>query len=354
MSERKKLKPTDPRKRVSRRTAEPEVNYFAAGRTKKMDFVSSGCSLFDNMLGGGYVLGRVVNLVGDKSTGKTLLAIESCCNFLAAYPEGVIRYAEAEAAFDLEYAAALGMPVDRVQFAGQGENESFDTVEDFYEDLDAFIDQLNGRPAIYILDSLDALSDRSEEKRKIDEGSYGGNKPKKLGELFRRLTRRIEESRVLLVIISQIRDKIGVMFGETKTRTGGRALDFYASQIVWLSEMGKMKKTVEGIDRIIGVEVKAKCKKNKIGLAFRECQFPVLFGYGIDDITAAVEWLLDIKQEEKLKELGFTKAGYKLRIGTLRNKGGKEVAELRSRLRDIVDAEWARIETSFLPQSKKY
>lgn len=351
MAERKEVKKSVARRPVAKAVA----NYFAAGETKDgMDFVSSGCALIDNVIGGGYVLGRVVNIVGDKSSGKTLMAIEAFCNFLRAYPEGVARYAEAEAAFDVDYAEALGMPSDRVEFVGEKEGELMETVEDFYEDLDAYIDRLKGRPGIYILDSLDALSDRAEQKRKIDEGTFGGNKPKQLGQLFRRLNQKVEKSNVLLIVISQIRDKIGVTFGETKTRTGGKALDFYASQIIWLAEIEKVKQTIDGIDRIIGVRVKAKCKKNKVGLPFRECEYPILFGYGIDDITAGVEWLLDVKRDELLKELGFTKAGYKLRIRNLRNKGGAEVQALRAQLREAVTTEWRKIETGFLPQAKKY
>lgn len=328
---------------------QPVANYFASGANKDLKFVSTGCEVLNSVLGGGYVLGRVVNLVGDKSTGKTLLAIESCANFATAYPDGIIRYAEAEAAFDQGYAAALGMPIDRVQFA-----EDIDTVEDFFEDMEKFLKELNGRPAVYILDSLDALSDRAEQARKIDEGSYGGNKPKKLGEMFRRLVQQIEEANILLIVISQIRDKIGITFGETKTRSGGRALDFYASQIVWLSEVEKMKRTIEGVERVTGIKVKANCKKNKIGLPFRTCTFPLLFGYGIDDLTANVEWLIEVKRTDRLDELGLSVAGYKIRLNNLRGKGGEEVVQLRAQMQKIIRDEWEKIETKFLPPSRKY
>lgn len=334
---------------IERRKIKSTTNYFASGNDKKFDWVSTGCALLDSVIGGGYVLGRIANIVGDKSSGKTLQAIEACANFARVYPDGEIHYAEAEASFDIPYAEALGMPVDRVNFV-----EGISTVEDLFEDLERLIKDLNGKPCLYIIDSLDALSDRAEKARKIDEGSYNMQKQKKLSELFRRLVDQLEQSRILLIVISQIRDKIGVTFGETKTRSGGKALDFYCSQVVWFSEVEKIKKTIDKVERIVGIRVLAKCKKNKIGLPFRDCKFPILFGYGICDITANVEWLMEVNQEERLAELGLSKAGYKIRINNLRDKGGEEVKKIRASLDKIVREEWARIETKFLPTSKKY
>lgn len=347
---RKSLAAAPLRKRGAVSTNKEPANYFAGGsQVKNLPFLTTGCSLFDEVLGGGYVLGRMVNIVGDKSSGKTLLAIEACANFVQRYSGGRIRYAETESAFDQQYAGALGMPIESVEFA-----EGIFTVEDFFNDLTKMIESSKGKPGVYILDSLDALSDEAEQKRGIEEGSYGGSKPKKLGELFRRSVQKLEESQILLIIVSQIRDKIGVTFGETKTRSGGKALDFYASQIVWLAEIAKIKKTIDKVERVVGVQVRAKCKKNKVGLAFRECEYPILFGYGIDDLTACAEWLLEIAPETLEKTAGLTKNGYKVRIQNLRNKGGEEVAQLRTKLSEMVRQEWSRIEQSFLPKSKKY
>lgn len=327
----------------------PVPNYFASSDAKDIDFVSSGCEIFNQVIGGGYPLGRFVNIVGDKSSGKTLLAIEACANMARKYPNALIRYAEAEAAFDVSYAAALGMPVEMVEFP-----PNILTVEDFYEDLEKFVKDLNGREGLYIVDSLDSLGDRASLKRDIDEGSYNLTKQKQMGEIFRRMVALLEESKVLLIIISQIREKIGVTFGETKTRSGGKALDFYASQIIWLSEIEKLKKTIDGVERIVGVNVKANCKKNKVGLPFRTCTYHILFGYGIDDVMAGVEWLIEVKATNRLEELGLTAGGYKIRINNLREKGGAEFKDLREKLNKVVADEWCRIETKFLPKVSKY
>lgn len=355
------------------------VSYFASSSQRAaggIEFVSLGCELLDQVIGGGMVLGRMINIVGDKSSGKTLLAIEACANFKRQYPTGFIRYAEAEAAFDLGYAEALGMPVESIEFAdflkpkkkavkrkaSEVEEEDTDDIEDetdrtveyLFEDIKRTLRILKGRPCLYIVDSLDALSDRVEKAKKADEGSYGMQKAKKLHELFRVLNGEIEASRMIFLIISQIKDKIGVTFGETKQRTGGHSLDFFASQVVWLAQIEKIWKTIDDIKRAVGVQVKATCKKNKIGLPFRECEFPILFGYGVDDVMASAQWLIDNGLDGRLAEVEMSKSGYKLRIQKLRDKGGFEMSAVRSKLNTIVRQEWERIEMTFLPRSRKY
>ena len=244
------------------------IDYFIAN--KKLTFFSSGCALLDMALGGGYAQGRVINVVGDKSTGKTLLAIEACANFALTFPKGIIRYKEAEAAFDKGYAEILGMPLDRVEF-----EEDFDTVEEFEKDVKAFCERIKKKrvPGLYIVDSLDALSDKAELGREIDKGSYGTSKARLMSEFFRRNKRTLQHAKVTLMIISQVRDKINATFGRKWTRSGGRAMDFYASQVLYLAEIKKLYKTVRGVKRAHGVVIRAKITKNKVGIPFREVDF---------------------------------------------------------------------------------
>lgn len=327
-------------------------SYFASGANKEdLEFFSTGCGLVDEALGGGWVLGRVSNVVGDKSAGKTLLAMESIANFAVAYPDGAARYGESEEAFDPPYARALGIPMDRVEL---NTDSPLNTVEDWYTDLNRWLDSIKDRPGLYILDSLDALSDAAEMEKGFDEGSFGGTKPKQIGKLFRMCIERISQQRVHLMVISQLRDKLGVTFGETKTRSGGRALDFYCTHIMWLAEKAKMKRKIGEVERIVGVEVQAYVKKNKIGLPFRKADYSVLYGYGVDDLMAMAEWLYEVKRDELMKELGFSKNGYKIRINNIRNKGGQEAQDMRALLKKLVRQEWAKIETDFLPQARKY
>lgn len=341
--------------RTRKKLAVAKPSYFAqTAADKGLPFVSSGCGLLDCGLGGGYVLGRIANIVGDKSTGKTLQTIETGINFLRQYEDGVLRYAEAESAFDDEYAAALGWPVDRVERPKAGEVR---TVEGFFKDVETTLKRLDGHPCLYIVDSLDALSSEAEMKRDFGEATYGQEKAKMMSEGFRKLVDRIETSRMLLLVISQVRDNIGAMFGETKTRSGGKALDFYASQIVWLADLGKIKRTVAGIDRVIGLKIKANIKKNKVGLAHRTVEYPIIFGYGIDDVQAGLQWLLDNTGKEGhplLDELRITKTGITSACQKWRDQGGPEITALRQRVREAVEVRWYEIEQTFLPKGSKY
>lgn len=332
--------------------------YFADVEQKDgLTFISSGAATLDCVLSGGYVAGRVVNIVGDRSAGKTLLAIEAVANFHMQSPAAKKRYAESEHAFDKGYAEALGMPVDAIEFIDH-KQQTFRTVEDFFLDLSDFCDRCikDKQPGIYVLDSLDALSDDAEMKKELDNAAtFGAAKAKKMSESFRRLIGKIEEAEVLLIVVSQLREKIGVMFGEKYTRSGGKALDFYCTHIIWLAEIGKIKQTQSGIERVIGVNVKARAKKNKVGLPFRDCEYPILFGYGVDDLTSSIEWLLQAKREAIVKdEFGCTPSGYKVRLAALRNRGGDEVRDFRQRLRAVVFREWQAIEQGFLPKARKY
>ena len=128
-------------------------SYFTSAKTS-LSFINSGATLLDCVLGGGWPLGRVVNVVGDKATGKTLVAIEACANFSQQYANGKIWYDEIESAFDKSYAAALGMPLDRVKFI-----EGHESVEDLFEKLDRLLEAKEKKgdtsPGLFIVDSLD-------------------------------------------------------------------------------------------------------------------------------------------------------------------------------------------------------
>ncbi|MAF25770.1 hypothetical protein CL634_09390 [bacterium] len=322
--------------------------YFASP-PPNIKFISSGCELLDCVLGGGWAIGRIANVVGDRSTGKTLLAIEAAANFASAFLNGHIFYREAEAAFDLDYAEALGMPIDRISF---NKPDEFVTVEDFYNDLSQCLEQIGTDGiGLYILDSLDALSDKAEIGRGIEEGTFGASKAKQLSQVFRRITQKVKKSNVCVIIVSQVRDNIGVAFGEKHTRSGGRALDFYASQILWLARIKNLTKTRKSITRTTGIIVRAKCKKNKVGIPYRECDFPITFGYGVDDFTANLDWLKSIK---RLEDIGLDEKGVKALLNSAGTMSPEEYTlksdEIATEVRDI----WSEIETSFLPTRKKY
>lgn len=322
-------------------------NYFAHPKTK-LKFIPSGCQLLDLALGGGWVRGRVANIVGDKSTGKTLLCIEASANFAMIATKGKIRYREAEAAFDPSYAKALGMPIDRIDFGSA--DKPFETVEDMFEDLESIVKGAKG-PELVIVDSLDALSDRAEVERDMDKGTYGAEKAKLLSQLFRRLIRQMNDKDVTLIIVSQVRDKIGFTVGRQVTRSGGKALDFYASQVVYLAHIGRIVKTVSGLKRPTGVKVLAKLDKNKVALPFREAAFSIRFGYGIDDAQACVDWL---KETNSLKSAGIKPDEVPNYLNYVLSLTPEEGADEIGRLREIVAEKWYAIEGEMLTPRSKY
>jgi recombination protein RecA len=331
------------------RVTEAKSSYFAEDKAN-YSFVSSGCTLLDCALGGGYPLGRIVNIVGDKSTAKTALATEALINFISRYPDGVPAYRDTESAFDQAYAEAMGLKLDKVDF---GSDDPLVTVEAFTRDFDKFLDTRidTETPGVYVVDSLDALSDEGEMEQDIGKGTYGTAKAKLLSIFFRTTAHRIQESRVLLLVISQVRDNIGAMFGEKHKRSGGRALDFYASQALWLAHMGELKREVSKVKRAYGVEIKAKVRKNKISLPLREARFNFVFGYGVEDLGASIDWL---KELGRLKDADISPTQLKDYIKEIDTLTDKEYSAENNRIAKVVRQIWREVEISFLPKRQKY
>jgi len=257
-------------------------------------FFSSGCGLLDCVLGGGWALRRMINVVGDKSTGKTLLAIEACANFTRTFPKGRVIYDEVESAFDVDYAQTLGFPVSNLDLV-----DDLRTVEAFWlqtdetikEQMDLDEEERRERPVLTVIDSMDAFSDAAEMERDVGDKSFGMAKQKIMSEGFRKKVGEMAAANITLFIISQVRDNIGAQaFSKQVRRAGGKWLDFYASQCLWLYEQEKIEKTVSNIKRKIGMRIKCRLEKSKVGWPWRECVVPAIYGYGMDDKRAALDW----------------------------------------------------------------
>lgn len=335
--------------------AKPDKSKVYRADNAPLIFIPSGCTLLDQVISGGWVLGRTSNIVGDRSTGKTLLAIEAMTNALRKYPRIKVWYREAEAAFDMAYAQSLGLPIGKIDFGKKGTDTHWTTIEQVFTDLDEQLTLLEKSKSkdggLYIIDSLDALTSEEALKREPGQASYNTEKPKIMSEEFPKFLSRLKDANVHLMFISQVRDNIGVMFGEKHKRSGGHALDFYCSQVVWLSQVTKLTRTEGGVKRVTGIRVRARCKKNKVGQPFRDCEFVIRFGYGVDDIEASIKWLEEVK---RLDALGLTKEKASEFLGEIDGLSDHEYTDQVTRVQKTIAEVWAEVESRFLPKRSKY
>lgn len=290
--------------------------------------------MLDCALGGGWAAGRISNVPGDKSTGKTQLAMEAMAGLFHWHGDAgaECHYDEPEASFDDPYARALHIPIDRVEQLARKE-KYVRSIEEWGVRLEKIIESRLKRkvtaPGLHITDSLDSLSDDAELARELTDESYGGKKAAKLSEFFRKNIDGLRECNLHVMVISQIRDVMDAKsFGRKTKRSGGHALDFYCAQVAWLTHIKRLTKEVRKQKRAYGIEVKAVVEKNKIALPFREAQYQLLFGYGIDDEACSRDFL---------KEVG-------VKHDDLRGE----------QLRALTMREWFEIEKGFLREGNKY
>jgi len=291
-----------------------QIKDRANQKTTKKDirFYKTGCTMFDLCLGGGLGKGYISNIVGDNSTGKTLLSTEAIGFNNHKYKKRFDHYYDdAEGGFTLDTKTIYNYNTNLV------EPESI-TVETFGYNIDKHLKKKkvkDGMNCIYVLDSLDSLSSNQETK-KFDEkikqakkaldgekeektaGTYGMERAKGMSEFFRVKTNKINKTKMHLIIISQVRDNIGVSFGRKHKRNGGKALDFFASAVVWLAKVKTIYKTIKVGDqsytRAVGIIVKIKIDKNKLGKPFRECYINIDFNMGVDNVKTNIYFLYSV------------------------------------------------------------
>lgn len=244
--------------------------------------VSSGSLTLNNALGGGYPLGRMVELYGPESSGKTTLAIEAIREVQAIGKAAL--FLDLENAFDPSYAKALGVSFDKDKWIF--------SQPDCGEDAFTIVDKFVGHPdiGIIVIDSIAAMTPRAEMEGEFGESKMGLH-ARMMSQGCRKLVGKIKKSNTLVIFINQTRDKIGVMFGSPEVTTGGNAMKFYASQRLRVSRaQGNKDKQGELTTNIVTVSV----VKNKIAPPHRKAIFHIRYGEGIDTYMETLEFAVEL------------------------------------------------------------
>jgi len=270
--------------------------------------IPSGAVSLDQALGvGGYPRGRIVEVFGPESSGKTTLTLHAIAEVQKR--GGVAAFIDAEHAFDMRYARAIGVDLGRLLVA---QPDSGEQALDIAEALTR-----SGTLDLIVIDSVAALTPRAEIEGDMGD-SHMGLQARLMSQALRKLTAITHKVGTTLIFINQLRQKIGVVFGNPETTPGGTALKFYASVRIDVRRIGK----VEAGDAVVGNRTRARVVKNKVAPPFAEAEFDVRWGIGIDTATDLLDCALRLGALEK--------------NGTHFTLGGKSIGQGREKAREAL------------------
>lgn len=302
-----------------------------AGIDQDIEKISTGSLGLDIALGGGLPKGRVVEIYGPESSGKTTLTLQVIAEIQKL--GGTAAFVDAEHALDPGYAQKLGVNVDDLLVSQP------DTGEQALEITDMLV--RSGGVDVVVVDSVAALTPRAEIEGDMGD-HHVGLQARLMSQALRKLTGNIKRTNTLVIFINQIRMKIGVMFGNPETTTGGNALKFYASVRLDIRRTGAIKKG----DEILGNETRVKVVKNKVAPPFKEAHFDILYGEGISRESEIIELGVKINAIDKA---GAWYSCNGQRIG----QGKENVRDFLKEHPDMSQEVEAKIRSHYLDDDKK-
>jgi recombination protein RecA len=282
-----------------------KVAYFLDGidetPTDLTEWISTGSSLLDlaisNRANGGLPIGRITEITGMEASGKSLIAAQLLAN--TQKKGGLAVYIDTENAMNEKFLTAIGMDISKMLYI------QLETVEDIFEVIENIILKVKesdkNRLVSIAVDSVAAATTKIEQSQDYDKEGWATSKAIILSKGMRKITQLIGRERVCLIFTNQLREKLGVMFGDKYTTSGGKAIQFHASCRLRLKAVGQIKALVNGKEQVIGIKTKAKVVKNRMGPPLREAEFNIYFESGIDDYGG---WLQVLKDYDLVKQGG--------------------------------------------------